>query len=176
MKNKYSKKFEEEMIALAPTNELERLFWVARCKYNYPITKTQLRQYLYKRNIIYKDYNVNKKRNMGDKLHIGSERVKPDGMVQVKVSKNKWMYKQRYIYSKYYNIELTSDDYIIFLDQDRTNFNIDNLKKISRHESSILSNQKIFSNNPEATKTGIQIAKLMIKLKQRSNKNETKNS
>ena len=76
MRNKYSTEFEDEMIALAPTNELTRLLWVARCKYNYPITKTQLRQYLSKRNIIYKDYNVNKKRNMGDKLPIGSERIK----------------------------------------------------------------------------------------------------
>ena len=165
MRNKYSKQFEEEMIALAPTNELERLFWVARCKYNYPITKEQLRQYLSKRNIIYKDYNANKKRDMGSKMPLYSERVKPDGMIQVKVGKNRWMYKQRYIYSKYYNIELTSDDYIIFLDQDRTNFNIDNLKRISRHESSILANQKIFSSNPVATKTGIEVAKLMIKLK-----------
>jgi len=166
MRNKYSKEFEDEMIALAPTNELTKLFWVARCKYNYPITKTQLRQYLSKRNIIYKNYNINKKRNMGDKLPIGSERVKSDGMIQVKVDKNRWQYKQRLIYSKYYNVELTSDDYIIFLDQDRTNFDINNLKRISRHESSILSNQKIFSKNPDATETGIQIAKLMIKLKE----------
>lgn len=165
MRNKYSKEFEQEMIKLAPTNELTRLWWVARQKYAYFITKTQLRQYLSKRSIRYKDYNENKVRPMGDKLPIGSERIKPDGMVQIKISKNKWEYKQRYIYEQYHNVKLTSDDYIIFLDQDRTNFDINNLMRVTRHESAILSNQKLFSKEPKITKTGIYVAKLMIKLK-----------
>lgn len=165
MRNKYSKEFEQEMIELAPTNELTRLWWVARQKYAYFITKNQLRQYLSKRNIQYKDYNESKVRPMGDKLPIGSERVKSDGMIQIKISKNKWEYKQRYIYEKYHNVKLTSDDYIIFLDQDRTNFDINNLRRVSRHESAILSNQKMFSKEPKITETGIQVAKLMIKLK-----------
>ena len=106
---------------------------------------------------------------MGEKLPLFSERVKPDGMVLVKIAKNKWEYKQRYIYSKYYNKKLTSNDYIIFLDQDRTNFNIDNLKLVTRHESSIISNQKAFSTNAKATEVGINIAKLMIKTKELEN-------
>lgn len=169
MRNKYSKEFEEEMIKLAPYNSFEELFIVARIKYNYPITRNQLMQYLSKREIRYKDYNKNKVRDMGKNKPLFSERIKPDGMVQVKISKNKWEYKQRYIYSRYYNKELTNDDYIIFLDQNRTNFNIDNLKLVSRHESSILSNQKIFSKNAKATEVGINIAKLMIKTKELEN-------
>lgn len=167
MRNKYSKEFEEEMRKLAPTNELTRLWWVARQKYAYFITKEQLRQYLSKRQIRYKDYNSNKAREMGKDYQIGYEYTKPDGMVLVKVANNRYEYKQRYIYSKYHNVKLTENDYIIFLDQDKTNFNIDNLKRISRYESSILANQKIFSKNPKVTETGIQVAKLMIKTKEK---------
>ena len=90
-------------------------------------------------------------------------------MTLIKISENKWMYKQRYLYEKYYNVKLTNDDYIIFLDQDRTNFDIKNLKRITRHESAILSNQKLFSNNPKVTETGVQVAKLMIKIKESKN-------
>lgn len=165
MRNKYSKEYEEKIRKLAPTTTLDNLLSYTHSKFGYKITKKQLTQYLYKRNIIYKDYNNNKKRNMGDRIPIGTERVKPDGMIQVKVATNKWEYKNRLMYEKYHNVKLTSDDYIIFLDQDRTNFDITNLKKITRHESSILANQKIFSSNPKITETGIEVAKLMIKLK-----------
>ena len=169
MRNKYSEKFEEEMRNLAHSMTLNELLNVANTQYNYQITNTQLRQYLYKRQIKYKDYNKNMKRNMGNKIPLGTERIKPDGMIQVKVAPNKWEYKNRLIYEKYHNIKLKSDDFIIFLDQDRTNFDIKNLKRISRHESSILSNQKIFSQNPKVTETGIEVARLIIKTKEMKN-------
>lgn len=153
------------MRQLASENEFEKLYWVARQKYAYFITRSQLRQYLYKRKIKYKDYNKRMVRDMGANVPIGTERIKPDGMVQVKVAKDKWQYKQRLIYEKYHNVKLTSNDYIIFLDQDRTNFDINNLQKITRHESSILANQKLFSKNPNVTKVGLNVAKLIIKTK-----------
>lgn len=168
-RNKYSKKFEEEMIKLATTNELNKLLSIATNKYKYSITKTQLRQYLSKRGIRYKDYNKHKAQDRGKILPIGTEYVKPDGMVLVKVAKNKWKYKQRLIYEKYHNVKLTSNDYIIFLDQNRNNFDINNLKRISQRESSVLSNQKMFSKNREVTETGILTAKLMIKAKDKMN-------
>lgn len=141
-------------------------------KYNETFTLEELQKYFCRNNIKYKYQNKLKIRNMGDKIPIGTERIKKDGMVQVKISPRKWEYKQRLIYSKYYNIKLTSDDYIIFLDQDRTNFDISNLKRVSRRESSILSNQQIFSKNPKVTELGINIAKLIIKAKERGKNNE----
>ena len=89
MRNKYSKEFENEMRELAPTNELTRLWWVARQKYAYFITKDQLRKYLSKRQIRYKDYMKSKARKMGLNKPLFSERIKPDGMVQVKIAPNK---------------------------------------------------------------------------------------
>lgn len=165
-RNKYSKEFEEEITKLATSCELEKLLSIAINKYKYSITKSQLRQYLYKRGIKYKDYNSNKVHDMGKRIPIGTEYKKPDGMVLVKVSENKWKYKQRIIYENYHNVKLSSDDYIIFLDQNRDNFDINNLKRISRKESSILSNQKMFSKNPKITETGVLTAKLIAKAKQ----------
>lgn len=113
------------------------------------------------------EYEQPKKANNGvnGSLPIGGIRVKGDGMVQVKVGTRKWEYLQRLVYEQYYGVKLTSDDYIIFLDQDKTNFNISNLKRVSRRESAVLSNQKIFSKDPEATKLGISVAKTIIKTK-----------
>lgn len=167
MRNKYTNQFQNDMIVLAPFYTLDELLEFAKKQYK-TITKKQLRLYLSKRKIRYKgfDYDRYKRtRNQGDNVPIGTERVKPDGMVQVKIAKDRWEYKQRLIYSQYHNVQLTSDDYIIFLDQDRTNFDINNLKKVSRRESSVLSNQKLFFNNDKLTETGIDVAKLIIKTK-----------
>ena len=173
MRNKYSKEFENEMKALSKENTLNELLDIAKNKYNYQITKKKLTLYLSKRKIRYKDYNE-KKINVCNAKPLFSERVKNDGMVQIKIAKDKWEYKQRYIYSKYHNVKLTNDDYIIFLDQDRTNFNIDNLFLVSRRESSILANQKIFSKNANVTKVGIDIAKLIIKSKEKKEQTNEK--
>lgn len=86
-------------------------------------------------------------------------------MVLVKIGKNKWTYKQRLIYENYYGVELAEDEYIIFLDNDRTNFDINNLQCVSRRVSSILSNQKLRSVNQDITKLGIEVANLIIEIK-----------
>jgi hypothetical protein len=100
------------------------------------------------------------------KLPIGTEYTKSDGMVLVKVARNKWEYKQRLIYKEHYGVELTDEDYIIFLDNDRTNFSIDNLQCVSRRVASILSNQQLKSDSADITKLGISTAELIIKVKE----------
>lgn len=172
MRNKYSKKFEDEMRKKAPSKTILQLLKIANDKYNYSITKKMLMNYLSRREIRYKDYNPHKSRLMSLKVPIGTEYVKSDGMILVKTAPDKWKYKQRLIYENYYGVQLTSNDYIIFLDQDRTNFNISNLKRITRHESSVLANQKIFSKNPEITNLGIDVARLIIETKRKNKKNK----
>lgn len=166
MRNKYNKEFEDKMLKLAKNNNLDDLLIIAQKQYN--ITKDQLRQYLSKRKIKYKDYNCNKA-HANNSLPIGSEYIKSDGMTLIKIAQDKWEYKQRFLYKKYHNCELTSDDYIIFLNQNRHDFSKDNLIKISKLESSILSNQKMFSKDKKLTKLGIITAKLMLKIKERKN-------
>lgn len=164
MRNKYSIEFENKMKKLAKKKTLDQLLEVA--KKDYKITKSQLLQYLSKRKIRYKDYNCKKATNLEKGFKIGTEYVKEDGMTLIKVGSSKWEYKQRFLYKKYHNCELTSDDYIIFLNQNRNDFSKENLMRVNRKQSSILSNQKMFSKNRELTKLGIKTADLIINLKE----------
>lgn len=165
MRNRYNKDFEDYARKNALKLTKEQLRQKLEKKFDIIITKNDLQQYLYRHKIKCIDYNSNKVRNVSKKP-IGYEYVKPDGMVLVKVANpDRWEYKQRLIYEKYHKCKLTSNDYIIFLNQDRTDFSIDNLKKVTKKESSYLSNQKMFSKNKKITELGILTAKLMIKIK-----------
>ena len=170
MRNKYSEDFEKEMIKKASTKTLAELLKISHKKYNYNITREQLRQYLYKRHIIYKDYDITKVRDMGSLVPIGSERTKPDGMIQIKITKDKWEYKQRYLYEKYHNVKFTNKDYIIFLDGDRNNFSIDNLKRVSCRVASILGNLRLPSRNKEITNLALTYAHSVIQVADLINK------
>ena len=90
------------------------------------------------------------------------------GMIKVKVGQpSQWEHKQRVMYKKYHNCELTRDDFIIFLNQDRNDFSKENLFKVSRRESAMLAGvRKMTSTNKELTKLGILTARLMLKAKE----------
>lgn len=133
-----------------------------RFKENY--TRSQLQKYLIRNKIPYKYTKPQNSHNMSI-LPIGTEYKRDDGMILVKIGKNKWKYKQRLIYENYYGVELTEDEYIIFLDNDRTNFDINNLQCVSRRVSSILANQQLKSSSADITKLGIDVANLIIKTK-----------
>ncbi|MBR6907728.1 hypothetical protein IKN40_04480 [bacterium] len=168
MKNKYSKSFENYARINSSKLTKEQLRKKLEKKYDIVIMKHAFETYLYRHGIKCTDYHQSKVRNMSKKP-IGYEYVRDDGMVLIKVNHpSKWKYKQRLLYEKYHNCKLTSDDYIIFLNQDRTDFSKENLMRISQRESSILSNQKMFSKDPDLTKTGVLIAKLMIKAKEKT--------
>ena len=108
-------------------------------------------------------------------LPIGTERVKDRDRVYVKVSKDKWMYKQRYIYEQYYDVKLTDDDFILFLDGDKRNFNITNLYKVTRYEAAHLGYICGKTNNQSVKKLSIQVARMMIKIKDWRIKYEKRN-
>lgn len=171
MRNKYSKEFEKEMYKIAPKKTIYKLLDIAINKYGYNITKDMLMQYLSKREIRYKGYNPNKAKAMGNKIPIGTEYVKPDGMVLVKVTPNKWKYKQRHIYEQYYKVELPKDIMVIFLDGDRTNFDINNLMAVSTPEYNCIKNKDLLSNNAMVTKTAILGARLYYKIKAKEKEN-----
>ena len=169
MRNKYSKEFEKEMYKKAPNKTIDKLLDIAINKYNYHITKEMLREYLSKREIRYKGYNSNKAKAMGDRIPIGTEYVKPDGMVLVKVAPNKWKYKQRYLYEQYHKVELPKEIMVIFLDGNKANFDIDNLMAVSTPEYNCIRNKKLVSKNGVVTKTAILSARLHYKIKEKEN-------
>lgn len=135
--------------------------------FNFDYSPDNLRCYLYRHGIEYKR-EYPKMAFSKSKFPIGSESVKKNGDVQIKVAHNKWVLKQRYVYEQYHNVTLKDDEYIIFLDQDKTNFNIDNLKMLSAKEHGYMSASDLYSKNKEATETGILATKLHFKTEETS--------
>lgn len=165
-RNKYSKRFEARMYKSATTCDLDKLLRIARNVYKYDITKDQLRQYLSKRKIRPLDFNNNQVRSMGTAYKIGTEYVKGDGMTLIKVATDKWMYKQRYLYEKYHNVKLTTDDFILFLDGDRNNFEKSNLVRVSCREASIIANLRLPAVNKDIMEAAVIYARSVVKEKE----------
>ena len=94
---------------------------------------------------------------------VGSERVNKDGYIEIKVADPRtWKLKQRYVYEQYHG-EIPKGYYVIFADQDKRNFDIDNLIAVSRSEILILNNNKLIYKDKELTKVGVNIAKILSK-------------
>lgn len=141
----------------------QELLLIANTTFNEDMTDKQLRQYLWHHDFKYRFVNENKS-HTNKPLPIGSERIKEDGMTQIKVGEKKWVYKQRKIYEDYYNVKLPEDVYVIFLDGDRTNFDIKNLKAVNRKYCSGLANYRE-SRTKEDTELLLVISKLNRKVK-----------
>ena len=77
----------------------------------------------------------------------------------------KYEYKQRLIYKEYYG-EIPKGHMIIFLDGDRTNYDINNLKAVSTPEYLCARNKGLISNDKETTKTGFMVVDLLNKTKE----------
>lgn len=95
-------------------------------------------------------------------IEIGSERLTKDGYVELKIDRYKWVLKHRYIYEKKYG-EIPKGYCVIFLDHNKYNFDISNLKMISIKERSIMNRRKFFTNDKELTNTGTLIAEVISK-------------
>lgn len=97
---------------------------------------------------------------------IGEERKQKDGAIYVKVGINEWKPKNRIVWEKN-NGPIPEGHIIIFLDGNTENCNIENLAMVSRAENQMLNRRRLRSENPEITKTGINIAKVKMKVIQK---------
>jgi len=94
---------------------------------------------------------------------VGSERISKDGYIEIKIAEpNIWMLKHRYIYETTHG-SIPDGYVVIFLDGNRTNLNINNLKLISRSEDLIMNQKRLFSKDKDITNTGAIIAKIIDK-------------
>lgn len=90
---------------------------------------------------------------------VGSERISKDGYIEVKVAEpNKWRLKQRVVYEEAKG-KIPEGCTIIFLDGNKRNFDIDNLRCITWSELLYL-NCNGLNNSNEITETGILMARL----------------
>ena len=168
MRRKVNNKLKEYLMGFAGNKTIDELLPLVNEKFNEDYDRLHLQKYIIRNKIPYKYSQPTKVRDMSS-LPIGTERVKDRDRIYVKVAKNKWVYKQRYIYEQYYGVKLTPNDFIIFLDGDKTNFNIENLYKITRYEAAHLGNICGGSKNAAIKRLGVEVAKLYIKVKDKEN-------
>lgn len=97
---------------------------------------------------------------------IGTEKIS-EGIVFVKVAHpDKWRMKHHLLWEQK-NGPIPKECCIIFADGDKTNFNEDNLIKVSRAENFRLTLHKLRFFDPEYTKAGLNIVKIWIKAEER---------
>lgn len=103
-----------------------------------------------------------------NEVPIGHERTTPDGYVEIKVrdaglnqSTKNFELKHRYIWEQHYGEELDAQDVILFLDQDRKNFDINNLVKVSKADVARINQKRLFTNDIEINNAAISWAKLI---------------
>lgn len=159
MRNVYTKEFIEWLRIYASDHSMNEIVEVTGIK------KHSLEQLMWRNGIKHKDYNANMAHNSNECV-IGTEYTKPDGMVLVKVGKNKWEYKQRYIYEQYYGVELPTEIMVIFLDGNKNNFNIDNLRAVSTPVYNTARNKHLISEFGEVTSAGLDVAELYQEIKE----------
>lgn len=95
---------------------------------------------------------------------IGSERITKDGYIEIKVAEpNKWKLKHRFVWEQNFRV-IPKGHAILFKDQNKLNIDIENLMLISRKELAILNKNNLIFSDPELTSTGVNIAKLMVKV------------
>lgn len=98
---------------------------------------------------------------------IGEESVTTNGYIKVKIAEpDVWEYKHRFMYEQYHNVKLKSDDLIIFVDNNKKNFDKDNLELINRSILSDINKHLNFNTDDiEIRKAVITLAKARYELK-----------
>lgn len=96
-----------------------------------------------------------------NKRPVGSERINVDGYIEIKTKEpNTWELKHRVVYEEHYG-EIPKGYNVIFLDGNRQNLDINNLKLVSKAENLIMNRNKLYSTDKEITNTGTIIAKVI---------------
>lgn len=99
---------------------------------------------------------------------VGSTRIDKDGYKLIKIAEpNKWVLYHRHLYEEAHREKLNKNEAVIFADGNKSNFDIDNLVKVSRANLLYLNNNKLIFDDPELTKTGVNVSKVAEKIRQR---------
>lgn len=138
-------------------------------KYNVNLNTSKIKHYRERWNIKRKDNPGQYKKGHGGsrRKKIGDEFIDTEGYIHIKIGEpNKWIEKQKYVYEKYYG-KIPNGCCVVFLDQNKTNCNIKNLKLVSNKTKLIAKNRHLLSHNKELTTTGLLVAELVSKSSER---------
>lgn len=117
-------------------------------------------------------WNIKRNENLGrfKKGHngtrtksIGYEFIDKEGYTHIKIKEpNIWVKKQKYIYEKHYG-KIPKGYCVMFLDQNKQNFDIENLILVRNKDKLVAKNMHLLGNYKEITKTGLLTAQLINK-------------
>lgn len=97
---------------------------------------------------------------------IGSTRIPKDGYLEIKVSdlKGNKNYKpyHRLIYEKHHGVKIKDDEVVVFLDQNKMNFSIDNLKLVKRRELGKFNKEYAKMKHPELNEQILNLIKFEL--------------
>ena len=95
---------------------------------------------------------------------VGEDNINSNGFTMIKLDNTtRCVHKHRYLYEQAFG-EIPKDKVLIFLDGNKRNLNLDNLKCITRKQLIKMNQNKLFYNNAELTNTGAELANLMLKI------------
>lgn len=104
---------------------------------------------------------------------VGHERLFVDGVIRVKQPDGYWKSKAKIVYEEHTGITIPKDEYVIHIDGDRTNFDIENLKHVTRYDILTLNRHgAIGSGDEDYMDVLINIQKLRSILAKESKKDE----
>lgn len=101
---------------------------------------------------------------------VGSERKTRDDYIEVKVAEpNKWKLKQLIIW-ELTNGPIPPNHCILFADQNKQNFDLDNLVLVSRQHMAVMNHLGLIFPDKDLTKSGKTIADIRMQISKRTNK------
>ena len=139
------------------TNDFNKTF-------NKNISISRMKAYLYNDNI-----NVGKSSKKPVTTKEIGETIKSGDRQYIKINddlqcgKNNYQLKQRYLYEQYHNCKLKENEYIIFLDGNKENYDKDNLVKLTKKELCYFNMLKL--ENKELRKCAVLYSQIQAKLK-----------
>lgn len=147
-------------------------------KFNCKRTESQIKDLMCKRlKIVSRTGNIKKGFFTGKEpiYKIGEEVIR-DGYVYVKVgnergrNKENWQRKQDIVWEKEYG-EIPKDMFIIFLDKNRMNCEVENLYLVNRAIHAQMCSEGWYSENPQATLCALKCCELQEALKNKEHDN-----
>lgn len=169
MRRKITSEFIDYLVEFAKDKTIDELLPIVNERFNETYSKKELQGFLIKHKIPYKYTLKSRSHPNREEYPIGAEYKRPDGMVLVKIGKRKWVYKQRYIYEQHHKVKLKPNEHVIFLDQDKANYSIDNLKVVTARQSGTYAtfkrNHGIEFNDKQYVELELAVSSLMIKTK-----------
>lgn len=140
--------------------------------FNKKITPKALRKYFYRHDLDYKKKITPKFSIAPSSKPIGTE-SNPDknGLIRVKISSSRWVYKHRYIYEQHYG-KIPKGYCVMFLDGNNTNFDISNLICVKNNHKLYIQSRGLISCDKETTKVGLKVAQLYFKTKEKEKEYE----